>query len=672
MRLSRSILFLVAVLTGFTCNFSSGESVQKIKSLEYRREINRKTFIRCLNSPDEEIREQAVLSLGRIQDTATIAWVVNRLSDRNDSVRAKAAFALGEFSVTTPEQPLLDAIKREISIPVLTRMIDALGKVGTEISFPVMNNYLQSDIPDYQVAAATGCGIMAYRGYRPYETMGNISRLLQSGSNPDLRWRCAYALYQTGSPPEFEALLGSLLDPDPLTRFFSLKAQTVILNYVKSSLPRKYQTNTVIREIARIADSPEYQNRLSILMEDSTWYVRLAALQLLEVLKPPSLFRKIQKRLDDENPHIRTAAMQTIGTYKTAAAADQLDKIIRRSSNWREQGFALYQLSRFRPQKALRFVEDNVNNTAWPENYYLLLTLDNIDNFQSTQLLRKMSNTNNKAELSRVLESLVNRAGLSMDLMFDKLQLHDPAVTTIIAGKLAKIKDTVAISPLIDGYHYFQPPQDVEPMLAIIAALDSIGSLESVDFLQEVKNSPFPAVRDAAINALQKLTHQLVSTRDTANYPALKYDFPMVAADSRPLVKFFTTCGDFEMMLFPDKAPVTVANFLDLVRSDFYNNIYFHRVVPGFVIQAGDPRGDGWGGPGYCIPCEYNNIFYDRGVVGMAHAGKDTGGSQFFITQIPQPHLNGRHTAFGKLVSGWDVMDRIEIYDRILHVEIVK
>ncbi|MEJ2535909.1 MAG: peptidylprolyl isomerase [Calditrichia bacterium] len=138
------------------------------------------------------------------------------------------------------------------------------------------------------------------------------------------------------------------------------------------------------------------------------------------------------------------------------------------------------------------------------------------------------------------------------------------------------------------------------------------------------------------------------------------------------MVRFTTTKGTFEVELYPEKAPITVANFITLVKTGFYDNIYFHRVVPGFVIQGGDPRGDGWGGPGYAIPCEYNDIFYTRGIVGMAHAGKDTGGSQFFITQAPQPHLNGKHTAFGKVVRGMKVVDTIEVYDRIISAELTK
>ena len=113
-------------------------------------------------------------------------------------------------------------------------------------------------------------------------------------------------------------------------------------------------------------------------------------------------------------------------------------------------------------------------------------------------------------------------------------------------------------------------------------------------------------------------------------------------------------------------------NFLSLVQSGFYNGIYFHRVIPGFVIQAGDPRGDGWGGPGYTIPCEYNDLKYGIGTLGMAHAGKDTGGSQFFITHSPQPHLNGRHTIFGRVIKGMDVVNNIQIYDQILKAEIIQ
>jgi len=131
-----------------------------------------------------------------------------------------------------------------------------------------------------------------------------------------------------------------------------------------------------------------------------------------------------------------------------------------------------------------------------------------------------------------------------------------------------------------------------------------------------------------------------------------------------------TEKGDIEIELWPERAPATVANFISLIRQKFYNNLTFHRVVSDFVIQGGDPRGDGWGGPAYHIPCEYNETEFERGTVGMATGGKDTGGSQFFICHSEQPHLNGRYTAFGRVQRGMEIADTIEIDDKILEITI--
>ena len=109
---------------------------------------------------------------------------------------------------------------------------------------------------------------------------------------------------------------------------------------------------------------------------------------------------------------------------------------------------------------------------------------------------------------------------------------------------------------------------------------------------------------------------------------------------------------------------------MELARRGFYDGVPFHRVIPGFVAQGGDPRGDGSGGPGYTLRCEIGQRPYGRGAVGMAHSGKDTGGSQFFITLSPQPHLDGGYTAFGWVAEGMDVADQLRPGDVIERVEI--
>lgn len=136
-----------------------------------------------------------------------------------------------------------------------------------------------------------------------------------------------------------------------------------------------------------------------------------------------------------------------------------------------------------------------------------------------------------------------------------------------------------------------------------------------------------------------------------------------------------TNRGDMKVDFFEKDAPGTVANFIKLSKSGFYNGLTWHRVIPDFVIQGGCPKGDGTGGPGYTIKCELDgdNQYHDRGVLSMAHAGRDTGGSQFFICHNREntQHLDRQHTVFGKVVEGLEVIDLIEQGDSIDKIEIL-
>lgn len=137
-----------------------------------------------------------------------------------------------------------------------------------------------------------------------------------------------------------------------------------------------------------------------------------------------------------------------------------------------------------------------------------------------------------------------------------------------------------------------------------------------------------------------------------------------------------TERGDLEVDFYKEDAPNTVKNFIDLAEKGFYDGLTFHRVIPDFMVQAGCPKGDGTGGPGYQIDCELDgkNQHHDRGVLSMAHAGRNTGGSQFFIchNRNNTAHLDRNHTVFGKVVSGVDAIDDIRAGDKILSVEVTK
>jgi peptidyl-prolyl cis-trans isomerase B (cyclophilin B) len=133
-----------------------------------------------------------------------------------------------------------------------------------------------------------------------------------------------------------------------------------------------------------------------------------------------------------------------------------------------------------------------------------------------------------------------------------------------------------------------------------------------------------------------------------------------------------TSRGVIELELYPQHAPQTVNNFIFLIGQGFYDGVTFHRVIPDFMVQGGDPTGSGSGGPGYQFDCESagNPLIHERGVISMANAGPNTNGSQFFLTHVPCPHLDGRHTVFGKVTSGLDVVDAIEQGDTMAKVTV--
>jgi cyclophilin family peptidyl-prolyl cis-trans isomerase len=211
---------------------------------------------------------------------------------------------------------------------------------------------------------------------------------------------------------------------------------------------------------------------------------------------------------------------------------------------------------------------------------------------------------------------------------------------------------------------------------AALSILDTLGKQKTTvanDLIKEALKSRDPLIRRRAVailktNGVGDFSSQIgtVQTRNTdADY---KRALARIGKPARAVVT--TSKGSFTIDLLPEAAPLTVDNFVQLAQRDYFRNITIHRVVPNFVIQDGDPRGDGNGGPGYQIRCEINQVPYDRAAVGMALSGKDTGGSQWFVTHSPQPHLDGGYTVFGRVVTGMDVVDKIVRGDVIQSVVI--
>jgi cyclophilin family peptidyl-prolyl cis-trans isomerase len=209
-------------------------------------------------------------------------------------------------------------------------------------------------------------------------------------------------------------------------------------------------------------------------------------------------------------------------------------------------------------------------------------------------------------------------------------------------------------------------PKDKDVTIMYIQAWGAMKYEGVKDLLtKNLKHTDYDIAK-ASADALKEITGKDSESKITA--PKYRTDFDWNFMDnlgSKKIATIKTSQGDIKIELHPNIAPFTVQNFVKLSERGYYNNTVFHRVVPNFVIQGGDPTGTGYGGPGYSIRSEFSPLSFDAYTVGMASSGKDTEGSQFFITHSPQPHLDGRYTLFAKVIDGFDAVDKIQIGDMI-------
>jgi len=266
------------------------------------------------------------------------------------------------------------------------------------------------------------------------------------------------------------------------------------------------------------------------------------------------------------------------------------------------------------------------------------------------------------AQGEKMLPGLISSAKHAFNLAEEK----DPNVAKFLASVMTEYLESdnydraLSLAQSLEG----AVPENL-PQFNSMAAVAAYGACDfdaAAQYLKEAEaEEPFNSQSEFG----KRLTHLLQSAQQyTPEYRQFwekeqKIREAEAKADDLPRVKMKTSKGDIVIELFENEAPQSVANFITLVEKDFYDGLTFHRVLAGFMAQGGCPRGDGTGGPPYHIPCECyqdNHRKHFRGTLSMAHAGKDTGGSQFFLTFLPTPHLNGKHTAFGRVIEGMDVL----------------
>ncbi len=561
-----------------------------------------------LAAPAPHTRAVAARALGRIQNRGSVPALTAALRDRIPAVRREAAFALGLVGDSTAAPALAARLGTEADPAVRVSLVTALGYLGARQSGPTLARALRAPRAAERWAAALAAGRAKDSTLVPALSAG------AKDARPDMRWRVAYALGRIADGRASAALRTLARDPVEIVRYHAARA---------------------LGDVGDSASAP----RLVALFHDPSWRVRVNAAHALGAIGAARDARSLRPLLGDPHPHVRWEAALSLGALRDSGAASLLTAALQDSASGVVQGAAL---------ALLQIQGEAAIPTIAP-------ALDLLPAFLRSGLIDALGDRSGAASLEILLARVRDDS--------------DPAQAAGAASALGRRKqDRAAALPLL---RQRLGASDFTIVCSAAEALGALGDSASVPALRALLAStggPDAAdIRSAARSALAALG-QPADSASAEPPPALRVERiparPAVAA----LVR--TDRGTIRIALDAVNAPRTVENFARLARSGYFDGLAYHRVVPNFVVQDGCPRGDGWGSPGYSIPCEYNDKPYAVGTVGMALSGKDTGGSQWFITLSPQPRLEGRYTVFGDVVLGMDVVERLMPGDHILSIEI--
>jgi cyclophilin family peptidyl-prolyl cis-trans isomerase len=370
------------------------------------------------------------------------------------------------------------------------------------------------------------------------------------------------------------------------------------------------------------------------------------------------------------SPHVRWEAALALGVLADSASVPALTRALSDSSTGVVQGAAL-SLLKLQGERALPTVAAELDLLPGFLRSGLLEAMGPVPGPMALQtLLARARDGTDPPEAAGAAAGLAQRKADAAAVLPALRALIAPAgntpgrdftVVCNAADGLGQLGDSASVPALAQLLGRFGTTQDADIRATAASSLAAIKTRAALAALVPARRDPERRIRETACQALGLPADSIGLVKN----PLLRAP----GAKPVPSIAVLQTDRGLITIAFDHaRAPVTVENFVSLVRAKFFDGIAFHRVVPNFVVQDGCPRGDGWGGPGYMIPCEYSDHPYETGTVGMALSGKDTGGSQWFITLSPQPRLEGRYTVFGVVTRGMDVVERMMPGDRILRV----
>jgi cyclophilin family peptidyl-prolyl cis-trans isomerase/HEAT repeat protein len=653
MRVSRlSIGFVALIAIGlFGACGTSDEADSAIARAENLRELGSPILAHALEQGSTEKKVRAAIAMGRIQDGGYADALAEGSRDEDPAVRQAALFALGQLGLAEGSRPPKVAVEACLAAldnddaSEASLAVEALGKLAPDDVARTITPLLQHASELVRAQAAHALFRLRFvpvwrqqTTFPPELPDSAVQALREALTDPsaEVRRAAAHACSRYGQPEAIVELEACLKDEDTWVRVFS--ARSIGRSGFAEALPPLVE-----------------------MLHDADAHARVEAVNAIVALG--GVDRLPSELAGDASHHVRAALALALGAGGDEGEIATL-RTLERDDSPTVVAAAIGSLARRLGDGYHAALTAHVEDSRWVIRAAAAAAATHLKASRRSLLDVAWSDSNHAVRLA-ALEGLV---GLPDGPRFIERALaeDDLAMRGTAVGLLPTIDDPAKrLELLISTYESSAGIEWVEVREAIVDAVAETDVGEEDEALLEriVAEDVEFSVRRRAETALRQRGQEpgVTADLDLEPSPFLGQNF---AVD--PVVVIETDKGELSLRCFAKDAPIHVASFVDLVRNGHYDGLPWHRVVPNFVIQGGDPRGDGWGGAGYLLRDEINQVRYERGTVGMPKAGKDTGGGQLFITHLPTPHLDGNYTVFARVISGLDVVDRIEVGDRIL------
>jgi cyclophilin family peptidyl-prolyl cis-trans isomerase/HEAT repeat protein len=619
-----------------------------------------------LGDPEARVRRRAALALGRVGLPEAVGPLTKLLADEEPEVRQMAAFALGLLGSPEARPALIQALSGADAV-LQSRAAEALGLIGDKTDAAAIGQMVRAHVvagvlagvqPDDLTSPLTPpveavrLGLFALARLGTYEPLA--AAVLGADGQPASRWwPVAYALQRVGDARAIPALITLVATPGRYTTSFAV---------------RGLAATKAVQAAASLRELVEQPRDAAVMIQ------AIRALGALGDRPSVQLMTRIVGDLRTAPP-IRLEAMTALAALADARTSDILVELVADPLP-AVRGTAMRALARVDPETFTATLSGLDVDPDWTVRVAQAGALGSLPNGEGFTRLATMAEDKDVRVVPAALTALAaSKAPGAEALLRARLRAPDFVARSTAAQALAQLKATAAVPDLRAAYTAAANDATYTARAALLAALVQLDPAGSRSLLDEALKDKDWALRVRAADLLrdQKVTDGVAAAMRPAA-PGQAVDSPawmaVVAPRFSPHVFIETDRGTIEIELAVLDAPLTASSFMNLARKGFFNGLAIHRIVPDFVVQGGDPRGDGEGGPGYTIRDELNERPYLRGTVGMALDWKDTGGSQFFITHSPAPHLDARYTVFGSVVSGMEVVDQLQPWDVIRRVRI--